>query len=173
MRHEHLKHILELVARTGDRMVIVDESFRIPFVVMDIESYEMLLDAFDDAQRESQLSFGHQEKEFGLNKPKNDEEISPFDLADEYNSGHLTTQDPSDILEPAADEAPMYVPISESAPHQEVPATEIAPPDLVTQARPIPRIGSAESVVAQAAVDSSTPVQKESAPEFLPEPEGI
>ncbi|TAL51114.1 hypothetical protein EPN81_00755 [Patescibacteria group bacterium] len=52
----HLKRVLDLVRRTGDTMVVVDKDSNDSFVVMDLDRYEMLLDAqegFEDDVEES------------------------------------------------------------------------------------------------------------------------
>lgn len=41
----HLKRVLSLVRKTGDTMIVVDKDGQESFVVMDLDQYEMLLDA--------------------------------------------------------------------------------------------------------------------------------
>ena len=41
----HLKRVLGLVRKTGDTMIVVDKDGQESFVVMDLDRYEMLLDA--------------------------------------------------------------------------------------------------------------------------------
>lgn len=41
----HLKRVLGLVRKTGDTMIVVDKDGQESFVVMDLDQYEMLLDA--------------------------------------------------------------------------------------------------------------------------------
>lgn len=41
----HLKRVLSLVRKTGDTMIVVDRDGEESFVVMDLDQYEMLLDA--------------------------------------------------------------------------------------------------------------------------------
>ena len=53
------QRILDLVRRTGDRMVIMDPEGNQPFVIMDIDQYEMLLD-FDGGFSDDD----HEEEEF-------------------------------------------------------------------------------------------------------------
>jgi hypothetical protein len=49
---KQFKRILDLVRRTGDRMIVTDPDGKEAFVVMDLGSYESLLDAQDLAMNE-------------------------------------------------------------------------------------------------------------------------
>ncbi|MBI4591826.1 hypothetical protein HY733_00015 [Candidatus Uhrbacteria bacterium] len=54
----HLKRVLNLVRKIGDTMVVVDKDGSDSFVVMDLDRYEMLLDAqdgFEDDVEESRF----------------------------------------------------------------------------------------------------------------------
>lgn len=58
----HLKRVLSLVRKTGDTMIVVDRDGEESFVVMDLDQYEMLLDAqfmgedWDDGMVEEESS---------------------------------------------------------------------------------------------------------------------
>lgn len=58
----HLKRVLNLVRKTGDTMIVVDKDGQESFVVMDLDQYEMLLDAqfmgedWDDGMVEEESS---------------------------------------------------------------------------------------------------------------------
>ncbi|MCR4314329.1 MAG: hypothetical protein NUV84_03725 [Candidatus Uhrbacteria bacterium] len=59
---DHLKRVLGLVRKTGDTMIVVDKDGQESFVVMDLDQYEMLLDAqfmgedWDDGMVEGESS---------------------------------------------------------------------------------------------------------------------
>lgn len=67
----HLKRVLSLVRKTGDTMIVVDKDGQESFVVMDLDQYEMLLDAqfvgedWDDGMAEEEV-----EEEEAQLKPK-------------------------------------------------------------------------------------------------------
>ncbi|HLD20928.1 MAG TPA: hypothetical protein VJB64_02430 [Patescibacteria group bacterium] len=54
----HLKRVLNLVRKTGDTMVVVDKDGNDSFVVMDLDRYEMLLDAQIQTESESKPAVG-------------------------------------------------------------------------------------------------------------------
>ena len=54
----HLKRVLNLVRKTGDTMVIVDKDGNDSFVVMDLDRYEMLLDAQIQTESEGKPAVG-------------------------------------------------------------------------------------------------------------------
>ena len=54
----HLKRVLNLVRKTGDTMVVVDKDGNDSFVVMDLDRYEMLLDAQIQTESEGKPAVG-------------------------------------------------------------------------------------------------------------------
>jgi hypothetical protein len=177
MNQDHLKHILELISRTGDRMVLVDNDFEKPFVVMDIENYEDLIDAIDGGESYDHIDFSDDTLDlpnFDVAEPKMHDEFDMFPDESNDDVGNLTSNKASAILEPA-ESTPKYVPIDPGTEQTElhldapVPVIESAEEvqNLEEGVHLIPKIGSAEDVPLSAPDSEEEDI---SSPEFLPEP---
>lgn len=90
MNNEHFQRVLRLISRTGDKGFIVDEIKEQMFAVMNIESYEKMLDQIDTAQ---------------LSGPQKEEEEEDG-LADYVLDDILQIEESRKAVEPAVPEIP-------------------------------------------------------------------
>ncbi|MEK7625126.1 MAG: hypothetical protein AAB467_02120 [Patescibacteria group bacterium] len=67
MNNQHLKKTLQLIRRTGDRGIIIDEESDELFVLMDVKAYEKLLSPVDGPLQHEEPQLEEPPVDFGLN----------------------------------------------------------------------------------------------------------